>query len=264
MPPEEDFDWDTYSYDAPAWYRKELVKIFNMSKKSSALSNADADTAPYRKVALDLLNRYSTEKHSESFEIDVRRIATAIVSSKEFEEIFEGLSIERQLAIVNVAKYFSPENFASYLMLLEIAGNPNPVVLNEGMQNVAALKSSLRKASNIPFIDELGLYKLYQDFMLYSHVKNDSTSKAGSFRDRNDFDAVGNMTILCMAKMVFGSKTLMEISEKSNVEEVAITLSDVVRLASNWMELKSYPLAWAVQVSARPSTSIALIRNVNN
>lgn len=181
--------------------------------------------------------RYQNVEVPEWVDFDVPHISSILVDSPEFEQLFEELSIDDQVDMVSAAIHFSIVTLPAYTLLLKLHGHPKIVLDDDQMFHDSDLVYSTLCDTFGSVISAEDFQMLISRFLVNTHIERGTGAASGLY------------VVLYLAKLLFDTEPIIDLSKKCRLEHSDLNLIDMVRILQDWENLQKYPVEWASQVS---------------
>lgn len=196
-----------------------------MLEDVSNFSKTKSDVAEIDKVSNERRLSYSREmeRFLREFQIYPKFV-------KEFQEI----EFDTQLALLRAQKQFTEQQFIAYYILMKAAGFPVVSIVQDRVTGFSSLYKKLGRVIEIKCplepVEE-DFFKKFMDvfltFYAYRHAR-------------------GAMTVLYLARAMYGETAIREYVDRVKDEAPTSTLIDMVTLLPHWDSVKGSHLPWAI------------------
>lgn len=151
-------------------------------------------------------------------------------------EIFQNLTDDKKLYILETQKEFCAPTFSAYMFLWNKIGQPE----FEPMFITTWGYTKLRKkiVSNYP-VDRTDPY-IYN-----AAIPNRIVTK---FEKLCGLYTVGESVLLYTMRVLYGDELIEEYMDRQSVEAPDSTIFDMVRVLEDWGNVKKFPLTWCIQI----------------
>lgn len=185
--------------------------------------------------------RLSYERESSRFDLSFSRYP-------KFVEEFKEVEFNTQMTLLRAQKQFTEAQFIAYYILMKDAGFPAVSIIQDRESGFASLYKKLSRNIEIKCpvepVDEAFFKKFIETFSTFyehRHVR-------------------GVMTILYVARAMYGEEVVREYTDRVKSEAPTSTLINMVALLPHWNSVRDSHLPWAISLYPadimQPSTTI--------
>lgn len=190
----------------------------------------------------------TSKERQLSYERESSRFDLSFSRYPKFIEEFKEVEFDTQMALLRAQKQFTEAQFIAYYILMKDAGFPAVSIIQDRESGFASLYKKLSRNIEIkcpiePVEEDFfkKFIEIFSTFYEHRHVR-------------------GVMTILYVARAMYGEEVVREYTDRVKSEAPTSTLIDMVALLPHWNSVRDSHLTWAI--SLYPADVVEPSKNV--